>query len=266
LTAAAFTSSLITTYVYNWLEQNPAFDILANITTSNFSSYFQASDRKFADTEPPPAGFVVPAATDSIDLKELTKHGTKLIHYRGSADPLIVPFGSWDYDTRLFEKYGVPRTKEFYRSFFYPGNGHCGGNAGFPNAGLINSRDLFNVLIEWVENGTAPDSIVAFTQANDTGNSTLVCANPNHAVYDGGPTTSAASYHCTNFNREPPDLAAFDQTAVQYHEAPLFFQAGNWQERYAPQGRVPFFTAVCAFGFRQAFAQRLLLQASQKIS
>jgi len=223
LTSAPFTSSLITTYVYNWLEQDPAFDILANITTSNFSSYFQASDRKFADTEPPPRGFVVPAATDSIDLEQLIKHGTKLIHYHGSADPLIVPFSSWNYDTRLFERYGVPRTRKFYRSFFYPGNGHCGGNAGFPNAGLINSRDLFNALIEWVENGTAPDSIDAFTGANDTGNSTLICPNPDQAVYNGsGPTTSAASYHCTNFHREPPDLAAFDQTAVQYFEADGF--------------------------------------------
>jgi hypothetical protein len=39
------------------------------------------------------------------------------------ADPLIVPFGSWNYDTRLFQKYGVAGTKDFYRSFFYPGNG-----------------------------------------------------------------------------------------------------------------------------------------------
>jgi feruloyl esterase len=115
----------------------------------------------------------------------------------------------------------VHGTQEFYRSFFYPGNGHCGGNSGFPNAGLINSGDLFNALIEWVENGNAPDSIVAFTKAGDTGNSTLICANPNQAVYDGsGPTTSVASYHCTDFHHEPADLAASDRTAAQYHEAP----------------------------------------------
>ena len=221
LTASPFTGSLITTYVYNWMQQDPAFDILGNITTTNFSSYFEASDRKFADTEPPPRGFVVPAATDSIDLRELIRHDTKLIHYRGSGDPLIVPFGSWNYDSRLFEKYGVRGTQEFYRSFFYPGNGHCGGNSGFPNAGLINSGDLFNALIKWVENGNAPDSIIAFTKPGDTGNSTLICANPNEAVYDGsGPATSAASYHCTNFHHEPADLAASDRAAVQYHEAP----------------------------------------------
>jgi hypothetical protein len=212
---------LILTYVDNWLEQNPNFDIPGNITTKNFSSFFQQSDRKFADTEPPPVGFAVAAATDRVDLEELIDHQTKLIHYHGSADPLIVPFGSWNYDSRLFEKYGVDGTKAFYRSFIYPGNGHCGGNAGFSNAGLINSSDLFNDLIRWVENGKAPDSVVAYTQPNDAGNSTLICAAPNHAVYNGsGPTTSVSSYHCTSYDEEPSDLAGFDHTAVQYHEAP----------------------------------------------
>jgi Tannase and feruloyl esterase len=215
-----FSSSLITTYVYNWMEQNPNFNIIANINTTNFSTYFQMSDRKFADTVPPPPGFVVPAATDSIDLESLIKHGTKLIHYRGTNDPLIVPFGSWNYDTRLFEKYGVAGTQSFYRSFYYPGNGHCGGNGGFPNAGLINSSDLFNDLIAWVENGTAPNSVVAYTGPKDTGNTALICAAPNKTIYQGGPITSASSYSCTDYRRQPPDLAAYDQTAVQYHEAP----------------------------------------------
>lgn len=216
----SFSSSLITTYVYNWMEQNPNFDIIGNINTTNFAQYFQMSDRKFADTEPRPQGFVVPAATDSVDLDDLRRNGTKLIHYRGTNDPLIVPFGSWNYDTRLFEQYGVSETKEFYRSFYYPGNGHCGGNSGFPNAGLINGADLFNALIEWVENGQAPDSMVAYTLPNDTGNTTLICAAPNRSVYQGGPTTSAKSYKCTDFSQEPADLAAFDRTAKQYHEAP----------------------------------------------
>jgi hypothetical protein len=219
-TQLAYGVNLNAEFPLYWVEQNPSFNITANITTANFSNFFQESDRKFADTEPPPPGFVVPAATDSIDLSALIRHGTKLIHYRGTADPLIVPFGSWNYDTRLFEKYGVTGTKEFYRSFYYPGNGHCGGNAGFPNAGLINGNDLFNDLINWVENGKAPDSIVAYTGPNDTGNTTLICAAPNETVYQGGPITSASNYTCTNYKQQQPDLAAYDQTAVQYHEAP----------------------------------------------
>ena len=137
-----------------------------------------------------------------------------------------MPFGSWNYDTRLFEKYGVKGSQQFYRSFYYPGNGHCGGNSGlltggnYPNAGLINADDLFNALIAWVENGTGPNSIVAYTLPNDTGNTALICAAPNETVYQSGPVTSATSYACTNYQQQPPDLAAYDQTAVQYYEAP----------------------------------------------
>ena len=211
-----------------WVYQNPSFNIIGNITTTNFSSYFQLNDRKFADTVPPPPGFVVPAATDIVDLGDLIGHGTKLLHYRGVADPLIVPFGSWNYDTRLFQQYGVDGTKGFYRSFYYPGNGHCGGNTAgltgggnYPNAGLINANDLFNALINWVENGHAPDSIVAYTGPNDTGNTRLICAAPNQAIYSGsGSTLNAGDYTCTNYRQEPPDLAGYDLTAVQYHEAP----------------------------------------------
>jgi hypothetical protein len=85
---------------------------------------------------------------------------------------------------------------------------------------MINPNDLFNSLIAWVENGKAPDWIAAYTQANDTGNSTLICAAPNQAVYRGGSPTSAASYKCTDYPQEPLDLAAYDQTATQYFEAP----------------------------------------------
>jgi hypothetical protein len=214
-----------------WVEQNPNFNIVQDLNPRNFSFYFQEGDRKFADTTPPPPGFVVPAATDSTNLDALIAHGTKLIHYRGSADPLIVPFGSWNYDTRLFQRYTVPGTEQFYRSFYYPGNGHCGGTSfnttdgllgggNYPNAGMINATDLFNALIGWVENGTAPDSIVAYTQPDDTGNTTLICHNPNTTVYKGGPTTSASSYACTRYDQEPPDLVQYDQTAQQYYEAP----------------------------------------------
>jgi hypothetical protein len=114
---------------------------------------------------------------------------------------------------------GVKGTQNFYRSFYYPGNGHCGGNTGYPNAGLINANDLSNSLIAWVENGNPPISVVAYTAANDTGNTTLICSNPNQTVYNGGSITSASSY---NYQLAPgaSGLVGYDQTAIQYCEAP----------------------------------------------
>jgi feruloyl esterase len=221
-------SSLMLGYLTQWMEQNPVYPYTTEANTTNFSSYFQLSDRKFADTTPPPPGFVVAAATDSVDLDAMLTNNTKMIHYRGLADPLIVPFNSWNYDTRLLETYSLKKLEKYYRSFYYPGNGHCGGNTegfvgggNYPNAGLINGTDLFNALIDWVENGVAPASITAYTQNGDTGNTTLICPYPAYTSYNGsGPITSASSYSCISLPAENPDLAAYDQTAKQYHEAP----------------------------------------------
>ena len=243
----AFSSSLIATYAYNWLVQNPNFDIIGNITTSNIGTYDQQSAIKFNDTNPTLPGFVVTAATDNIQLGGLpnTTHawgitgnitngqtGTKLLHYRGLSDPLVLPFNSFWYESRLFNLYGVPATQSYFASLQYPGNGHCGSNSAgglgggsFPNAGLINATDLFNSLINWVENGTYPASIVAYTGSNDSGNSTLICGYPNQTRWNGsGPTTDASSYSCVpapNGNGgEDPIISAYDQTAPLYHEAP----------------------------------------------
>jgi hypothetical protein len=240
LLTASFTGPLgiFPSFVSYWMEQNPTFDILGTINTSNFSTYFEAASRKFADTEPPPAGFVVPASTDSIDLSGMVAHGTKMIHYRGTSDPLALPFGSWNYDSRLLEKYGVSNLGQFYRSFYFPGNGHCGGglslpnspstgfiNGGnFPNAGMGNFGDLFNALIDWVENKNAPSSITAYTAAPytvGTTNSTLICAYPAYTSYKGtGPISAATSYACVTLQSEKPELAGYDEIAQQYHEAP----------------------------------------------
>jgi hypothetical protein len=220
--------------VLYWMEQNPTYAWSTwpagpqTITEANFSTYFQLSDRKFAETRPPgPAGadWVVSAATDSLDLHRLTDHGGKLIQYRGLADPLIPPFGSWWYDSNLFDIEGVTETQRHYRSFYFPGNGHCGGNSGFPNAGLINSTDLFNTLVNWVENGVAPDYVVAYnttakTSVANGGVTRKICKYPDQVSYASGNPNDQASYTCTALTREPADLKADSTVAIRYYEAP----------------------------------------------
>jgi hypothetical protein len=212
-----------------WVYQNPEFNIISNINVKNFSEFFQLSDRKFADTLPPPPQFVVPAATDIANLDGFWASGAKLIAWSGQADYLVVPFRNWNYDTRLLERYSLRQLQTFYRSYYYPGNGHCGGNAGFPNAGLADTNDMFNALIDWVENQKAPESITAYVTSPYTVGTTtarLICPYPSFAVHNGrGPTLSpdpSANYSCVYppNGGEDPALAAYDQTATQYYEAP----------------------------------------------
>ena len=151
---------LMLPYELYWVHQDPNWDWHQQLTLENFTAELKLSDQKFeatASTDDPDLNKVAYRHFLRPDLDKVRKRNGKIIHYHGIADPLIIPFGSYNYVSRVFDRYGVEDAQSFMRSFFYPGNGHCGGGA----APLINGTDLFNALVNWVENGVAPDYIVA---------------------------------------------------------------------------------------------------------
>ncbi len=182
-------------YEQDWVHQDPNWD-WHQLTLDNFTAELKLSDQKFQAT----------ASTDNPNLDKVRNRNGKIIHYHGIADPLIIPFGSYNYVSRVFGRYGVPDTQSFMRSFFYPGNGHCGGGA----APLINSTDLFNALVNWVENGNAPDYIVASQNLGGGVTRTRkICKYPDEAVYNGsGSTDDQSNFKCVVDSTEPPDLMA----------------------------------------------------------
>jgi len=188
-------SGLIETYVINWLHQDPSFDS-GSITPGTFPEEFQHSYRKFKES----------ASTDDPNLDRVKSRGAKIIHYHGIADPLIVPFGSYNYVGRVFERYGQREAQSFMRSFFYPGVGHCAGGA----APQPDTTALFNVLQDWVEKGVAPDSVVARQSlAGGAVRTRKVCKYPDEAVYNGsGSTDDESNFHCVVHREVPADLAA----------------------------------------------------------
>jgi len=92
------------------------------------------------------------------------------------------------------------------RSFFYPGNGHCGMGTG-PQ---INATTLFNALVDWVENGNSPDYIVASQNLSGGAVRTRkICKYPDEATYTGaGSTDDQANFTCVMQAAEPADLKA----------------------------------------------------------
>jgi feruloyl esterase len=197
---------LILTYLVNWMHEDPAYD-WRQISMAGFGEQFQLSSRKFRNL----------AATDDPNLDKVRKRGGKIIHYHGIADPLIVPYGSYNYVSRVFDRYGVGQTQSFMRSFFYPGVGHCAGGA----APQPNTTALFNVLMDWVENGVAPAHIVASQNLGGGATRTRkVCKYPDEAVYTGGDSNAESSFVCAVNAQEPADLKAESQTAKMYFEAP----------------------------------------------
>jgi tannase/feruloyl esterase len=126
-----------------------------------------------------------------------------MIIYHGLADLLIVPRGSYNYYNRPTNAAGGhSEVQKFYRFFPYPGNSHCGGNPDQPNAPLIDSSSsgaLFQALVNWVEHGVAPDSIIAYNNATPAlaTVSRPICKYPDKLVHNGtGSTNVASSFVC----------------------------------------------------------------------
>jgi feruloyl esterase len=90
------------------------------------------------------------------DLRKFKAAGGKLIVYGGWNDPDATPRGTIDYyETAVRTMGGRAATEEFFRYFLVPGMGHCGeGN------GPI-SVDYLSYLEAWVEQGKAPDQVIA---------------------------------------------------------------------------------------------------------
>jgi hypothetical protein len=179
--------SFFTQYVPYWVFQNPAFD-WHTLTEKTFDQAFREAELKFRQS----------IGTDNPDLSAFKRHGGKMITYHGLADQVIPTRSTYNYYNLVEKAQGsLAATQTFYRFFPYPGNGHCGGTAFQTNAPLIDSTTsggLFQALVNWVEHGVAPDTIIA---TNSTGGTRPICKYPDTLRYNGtGSIFSASSFQC----------------------------------------------------------------------
>ena len=129
----------------------------------------------------------------SPDLFEFVESGGKLIAYHGWADPQISPANATQYFERVSQVMGGrDQIHDSVRLFMAPGMGHCAGGPG------PNSFDSLSALENWVENGQAPDSIIAVHRTDGVVDmSRPLCPYPEVAVYSGsGSTDEAENFSC----------------------------------------------------------------------
>jgi feruloyl esterase len=144
---------------------------------------------------------------NDADISAFKASGGKLITYQGWADAVVNPLDTIAYYEKVRTAQGSQQaTDDFFRLFLAPGVGHCGGGTGpsvFGNGGNLAPNatadsDLLMALDRWVEQGVAPDAIVASrVQGGAVTVTRPLCPYPKKAVYKGsGSTTEAANFSC----------------------------------------------------------------------
>ena len=126
-----------------------------------------------------------------INLRDFRANGGKLIMTYGWADTILQPMMGVNYYEQAVTANG-PDGTDFMRLFMIPGMAHCAGGNG------PDQNDAITAVIDWVEQGIAPQSIVAKKIVNgEVARSRPLCPYPEVARYDGsGSIDEAENFQC----------------------------------------------------------------------
>jgi feruloyl esterase len=129
-------------------------------------------------------------ATDA-NLRDFRASGGKLLITYGWADAILQPLMGVSYYEEAVAANG-PNGTDFMRLFMIPGMAHCAGGLG------PDQYDAVTAVIDWVEKGVAPDSLVASKIVNGAvTRSRPLCPYPQVARYEGqGDSDDAARFEC----------------------------------------------------------------------
>lgn len=165
-----------------FLLKDPDFDI-TTLKRENFYDLLHQSRQEYLSV----------MDTADPDLSAFRKAGGKMVHWHGIADQLIYVNGSSNYYERV--KALDSNVADFYRYFEFPGVTHCFGGIGpYPVS-------AFESLVNWVENGKAPDYLEGKTGPPHGPEKPMhrpLCAYPQVAAYKGGDINIASSFECAD--------------------------------------------------------------------
>lgn len=192
---------------YIW-QVPPTTDPLATFNGRNFAlnsnidslvSMINATNATYTESA---LSFMTPP--NPSNLSKLKDRGAKMMVYHGTADPIFSSDDTttWYDNLRSANNGDASNFARFYR---VPGMNHCSGGP------TTDQFDMLTPLVNWVEKGEAPDSVVA--KARGAGNvggvnadvpagwsadrTRPLCAYPKVARYNGtGSIESASSFSC----------------------------------------------------------------------
>ena len=130
------------------------------------------------------------------DLAPFKKLGGKIVMYTGTADPLVPYQDAVNYYERVIaNQHGLKQTQAFFRYYLIPGMAHCSGGPGLNGF----SHNILTDIVDWVENGKAPNEIVATALNCCVVNGPPRLQRPVYPYplfphYTGGDASAASSY------------------------------------------------------------------------
>jgi pimeloyl-ACP methyl ester carboxylesterase len=228
-------------YVYSL--ETPPFDWRRDI---NFSSVYDVVKEKLTPI----------TAAPSPDLRAFTRRGGKIIQYHGWNDSVVTPGGSIGYYYALTQFEWIkslppwladrvidrlsPQTveatalafghqvRQYHRLFMLPAVGHCGGSTGPsaigggapepPKAFRTADTHVVSAVMKWVEQGVAPEKIIATSFDSNAGvmRQRPLCPYPAQAVYDGrGDLDSAENFRCTTPRPKDVEIGPGDMLHIR---------------------------------------------------
>ncbi len=131
---------------------------------------------------------VEPALTN---LNAFSGNGGKLIFFHGVSDPWFSALDTLNYYRSLAgANGGAEKVAQWSQIYLVPGMSHCGGGPS------LDQFDMLSAVVDWVEKGTVPRSVIATGKAFP-GRTRPLCPYPEHAQYNGtGNTEEGGSFDC----------------------------------------------------------------------
>ncbi len=151
-----------------------------------------ATDPTFAES---PMAFMTPTDAQDPRMADFQDAGGKMIVFHGVSDPVF----SVNDTIAWYEKLDANtdgQARDFVTLYTVPGMGHG------PGSPATDKFDAFSALVDWVENGTVPDALVAEVTPDNQyvpdliGITRKLCPHPLIPRYTGGDEKSHESFTC----------------------------------------------------------------------